>query len=316
MKKSITFNGVLKIIGNVVMIIAIVFIVKRLLSYDIDYSFIVQGNNLWIFIGLIIAYAVSVIITSIPWKNMVYLITSEKIRFIEVATVSTKANVMKYIPGNVFQYIGRNELAVEKGLAHKEVAFSTLFDVAINLGSVFLVTLIFSYDTIVDWLNQKMGISLSVIAVILVIVGCLAVGVFAFLLKKKRLPLVERIVSKKGCITVVGNIGLYVVLSLYTTWIYIHVLQMVSGGIFQRDAYWLVAGAVLASWIIGFVTPGAPGGMGVRESMLLIMLGGIMSEEAILLGVVINRVVSILGDLLALFIMQIVYKVRRMRKSE
>ncbi len=316
MEKKTSFNKIIKIIGNIVMIIAIIFIIKGLVSYDIDYKVIVKGNNLLIFIGLIIAYTLSVILTSIPWRNVVYLITGEKIKLVEVATVSTKANVMKYIPGNVFQYIGRNGLAVEKGLKHSDVAMSTIVDVIINLGTVFLLTVFFSFDTIVYWFKEYIK---PIYFIGLVILGllCLAVVVIYFYKKRdKYVDTFKRVFSKDGIKTVVINILVYVLLSLYTTIIYMVVLNVIADGTLKPESYFMVMGAVLASWILGFITPGAPGGMGVRETILIMLVGGIMSEEVILLGVVVNRVVSILGDVLALVVMQIVNKMWRARVSE
>lgn len=316
MEKKTSFNKIIKIVGNIVMIIAIIFIIKGLVSYDIDYKVIVKGNNLLIFMGLIIAYTLSVILTSIPWRNVVYLITGEKIKLVEVATVSTKANVMKYIPGNVFQYIGRNGLAVEKGLKHPDVAMSTIVDVIINLGTVFLLTVFFSFDTIVFWFKEYIK---PIYFIGLVILGllCLAVVVIYFYKKREKyVDTFKRVFSRDGIKTVVINILVYVLLSLYTTIIYMVVLNVIADGTLKPESYFMVIGAVLASWILGFITPGAPGGMGVRETILIMLVGGVMSEEVILLGVVVNRVVSILGDVLALVVMQIVNKMWRAKVSE
>ncbi len=316
MEKKMSFNKIVKIIGNIVMMVAIIFIVKGLVSYDIDYKVIIKGNNLLIFTILIIAYAVSVILTSIPWRNVVYLITGEKIKFGEVAVVSTKANVMKYIPGNVFQYIGRNGLAVEKGLKHSDVAMSTLVDVIINLGTVFLLTLFFSFDIIVYWFKEYIK---PIYFIGLVVLGLVCLGVMALYFYKKRekyMDTFKRVFSKDGIKTVITNVFVYVLLSLYTTIIYMIVLYVIADGTFGAESYFVIIGAVLASWILGFITPGAPGGMGVRETILIMLVGGIMTEEIILLGVVVNRVVSILGDVLALVVMQIVNKIWRAKVNE
>lgn len=316
MEKKGSFNKTIKIIGNIVMLIAIIFIVKRLIQYDIDYSIIIKDNNLIIFIILVFAYAVSVVLSSIPWKNIVYLMTGENIKFVDVATVSTKANVMKYIPGNVFQYIGRNGLAVEKGLKHTDVALSTLLDVVINLGTVFLVTLFFAFDTVRNWFNEHVK---PVYVIVLLLAGAICVSLLIILLYKKKekyKETIKRIFSKHGIATIFFNILVYAVLSLYTTIIYMIVMYVISDGSFDLSLLYYVAGAILASWILGFITPGAPGGMGIRETVLIMLLGNIMKEQVILLSVVVNRVVSILGDVLALVAMQVINKLWRTKKSE
>lgn len=311
-----TINKIIKILGNVVMIIAIVFIVRRLLKYNIDYSILVKGNNLLIFKALVFAYAISVILCSIPWKNAVYLMTGEKLRFVDVAAVSTKANVLKYIPGNIFQYIGRNALAVKNGLKHADVALSTLIDVVINLGTVFILTLVFAYDTVKDWILQRVRVQYVVLFLIIITVIVIFVVVALYKKRDKYKDTLKRVFSKNGIGIILLNILLYIALSLYTTVIYIIAMSVILGGSFDVNRLYYVAGAVLASWMLGFITPGAPGGMGIRETVLLMLLGGIMKEEVILLSVVVNRVISILGDVLALAVMQVVVKVWRTQNNE
>lgn len=315
MEKKNLINRGLKIIGNVVMVIAIVFIVKNLISSDIDYRVVFQKDNLLVFLCLTIAYALSVIFTSVPWRNMVYLISGEKIKFIEVAMVSTKANVMKYIPGNVFQYIGRNELAVKKGMKHTDVAMATLLDVIVNLGSVFLITLIFSFDTIIFWLKEYVSEQYFVVIAAAAVIMVLLVLVLVYKNKEKYTDILKRIFCPRGIAAIVMNVIVYAVLSIYTTVIYMIVLYVVSENGYGMEHFLMIAGAVLASWILGFITPGAPGGIGIRETILIMLMGSILSGEAILMGVVVNRVISIAGDLLALIMMQFVGKVRGRRNE-
>lgn len=316
MSKDHKKNKILKLIGNLVVVLALAFIVKKLVDADVDYGQVVSGNSIYIYLLLISLYAFAVICMSIPWNNVVYLMTGEKIAFREVAEVSTRANVMKYIPGNVFQYIGRNSLAVNKGLKHSEVAISTLLDVIINLGVVFLLTLIFSFQTIMTWLQQYIKIWHIVVAVL----GVLSVAIILFLIRGKIYEKFEdslkRIFSKHGILTVLKNIAIYSVLSMITTAIYMIVLLMLEENLYTIDIWFAMIGAILASWILGFITPGAPGGLGVREAVLIMMLGGVVSEDTIILGVIVNRIISTIGDLLAMAIMMLVNRMLKESPSK
>jgi uncharacterized membrane protein YbhN (UPF0104 family) len=57
-------------------------------------------------------------------------------------------------------------------------------------------------------------------------------------------------------------------------------------------------GAYVLAWLAGLVTPGAPAGVGVREIVLLFLLGGKIADADLLLAVVLGRGVTVLGDLL------------------
>jgi uncharacterized membrane protein YbhN (UPF0104 family) len=58
-----------------------------------------------------------------------------------------------------------------------------------------------------------------------------------------------------------------------------------------------VAGAYVLAWLAGLVTPGAPAGIGVREAVLLFLLGGVGTPPVILLAVILGRAVTVVGDL-------------------
>ena len=311
MSKMDKRNKIVKIFGNLVVILALIFIVKKLVSANIDYRQILLKNNIYIYMLLILIYAGVVICMSIPWRNMVYLITGQKIAFREVAEVSTRANVMKYIPGNIFQYIGRNSLAINKGLKHSDVAMSTVMDVIINLGSVFLLTLVFSFQTLSLWMCQyvkawHIGVTISGILGVIIMLLC-----FRKKLPSKFRDIFDSVLCKNGIVTICMNIVVYAGLSILTTAIYMVVLLVLERSLYTIDVWFMMAGAILVSWILGFITPGAPGGIGVREAVLIVLLEGILSEDTIILGVIVNRVVSILGDLLAMVIMIIFNLVKR-----
>jgi uncharacterized membrane protein YbhN (UPF0104 family) len=59
-----------------------------------------------------------------------------------------------------------------------------------------------------------------------------------------------------------------------------------------------LAGAYVAAWLAGLVTPGAPAGLGVREMLILVLLAGKVPDGALLVAVLLTRILSILADVL------------------
>ena len=51
--------------------------------------------------------------------------------------------------------------------------------------------------------------------------------------------------------------------------------------------------------------PGAPGGIGIREASLTLMLNSFSNVESILFGIVIYRIVNVFGDLIGLLFARI-----------
>ena len=56
------------------------------------------------------------------------------------------------------------------------------------------------------------------------------------------------------------------------------------------------------AWLGGFVTPGAPGGLGVREALLTMLLPDMLPKVFIIGGVAIFRIITLFGEVLALCI--------------
>jgi uncharacterized membrane protein YbhN (UPF0104 family) len=71
---------------------------------------------------------------------------------------------------------------------------------------------------------------------------------------------------------------------------------MALGRMLGLGASPVLAGGGVAAWIAGFVTPGAPGGLGVREMVMVIAGAGTASADKLLMLGVLLRVVTFGGD--------------------
>ncbi|MCL2427559.1 MAG: hypothetical protein FWD05_14645, partial [Oscillospiraceae bacterium] len=60
-----------------------------------------------------------------------------------------------------------------------------------------------------------------------------------------------------------------------------------------------IIGIFIMSWLIGFLTPGAPSGLGIREIVLLMFLSGIVYEDILLSAIIIHRLLQVCGDIVA-----------------
>lgn len=63
--------------------------------------------------------------------------------------------------------------------------------------------------------------------------------------------------------------------------------------------FWLnTIGLFSLSFLLGYVTPGVPGGIGIREAVLSYFFLFMVNDSLILAGALAFRVVSIVGDIL------------------
>ena len=77
--------------------------------------------------------------------------------------------------------------------------------------------------------------------------------------------------------------------------IYIFIFDIV----FSLKDFIATTNIFIISWFLGYITPGAPGGIGVRETALILMLSPILGKESTLMASIILRLVTTISDVIA-----------------
>ena len=76
------------------------------------------------------------------------------------------------------------------------------------------------------------------------------------------------------------------------------VLFLISSGVFGKDGndILLLSGIFATAWVAGFVTPGAPAGIGIREVILVAALTPLYGNGTAIGIAAVLRLVTVLGD--------------------
>ena len=74
-------------------------------------------------------------------------------------------------------------------------------------------------------------------------------------------------------------------------------LSLPSGAVGAAGPVFFI-GAFAASWVLGFLAPGAPAGLGVREALLAVWFAGVLAPADAVALIVMLRIATTLGDLL------------------
>jgi uncharacterized membrane protein YbhN (UPF0104 family) len=72
-------------------------------------------------------------------------------------------------------------------------------------------------------------------------------------------------------------------------------------------SYFHLTGSFALAWLLGFIAPGVPAGLGAREGMMLIFLEGTAPPDVVLAIIVASRVASIFGDLICFAIGLVIF---------
>jgi uncharacterized membrane protein YbhN (UPF0104 family) len=66
--------------------------------------------------------------------------------------------------------------------------------------------------------------------------------------------------------------------------------------------FFLITSIFAISWLLGFITPGSPGGIGIREALLVTFLAPIYGNAIAIWLSIVLRIITTLGDGIAFLI--------------
>lgn len=311
MNKNLSY---LKYIGRLLTIVALILIVKKMISYDLDYTQLLHPRTMLALLVCTIAYMFSVLTSTIPWLEFVEIISEKKIPYLTAVFVNVRSNILKYIPGNVFQYIGKNELALKCNISHFQVATSTILDVALMLIVAFGLGILcvgqYFRTVFKKYLSLHYVWILSGIGFLILIVMAL------YFAKRPSESIAKKVCSlfkKKNILKLAAGFSYYILQNFFIGGIYIIILLVLSDKSMNEIPIRLIIGSNILSGVLGFVTPGAPGGIGIRELAMIYITRGQLEESIIMLTSVVYRFMTIVGDGFAFFS---VYLYQRIRETK
>ncbi|KRB32105.1 MULTISPECIES: hypothetical protein [Mesorhizobium] len=259
-------------IGAFLGLAGLVFVGMRLHSYagEIDFRRIGLGGYVAI-AALAGLYGLSNLLLAVGWWRLLVHLGVSASRSWAIRAYAT-SQLAKYVPGNIFQFAGRQAIGVAAGIGNRPLAKSTAYELAILIvsGALFsplLLSLIVA-DT-PDWLGW--------VCFAAVVAGALWLA------------------SNRGVDFGVAAIC-YLAFLAFSGLVFAGAYNL-AGGSVGPALYPAIAGAYVLAWLAGLVTPGAPAGIGVREAVLLFLLGEISPGPVIVLAAVIGRTITVLGDL-------------------
>lgn len=180
----------------------------------------------------------------------------------------------KYLPGNVAHFGARHWLGRNAGLSHAQLLWATTLESMILIGCALIGAGSDESALPAPWLQHA---PLPLAGVLLL----LAATALAFH-QTRRPAAIMHVLATIGCT------ALYFGLTCAA-------LAWLAGDI--RLAWQLLPAACL-SWVAGYLVIGAPGGVGVRESVLTQMLPAVAARALVVTAAVTLRLALILGELL------------------
>ena len=306
-------------IGLAMGLLAFGFIIRRLLRFRNELTGIWNPGLIMTVLWMTAVNSLLWIGNALCYKNLAAAVSEKKIPTARAVLIYCRANLLKYLPGNIFHLVGRNQLAEETEAGHAQVAFCTTLEMICTALSGIVITLLFAGPQAFLELkkNASLDIHWALIPGILLLIIILA-GALWYLTKKhwksRILPLIRSIhrtgnVWKWTLLTAVFKI----LKNVAGGWFFLVLLQELSVTLPGEKTVYMI-GLYVFSWLVGFFVPGSPGGIGIREAMLAATFGQFAEEGILMLAVILNRLVSLLGELSAFALAELIWLFAGSRK--
>lgn len=214
-------------------------------------------------------------------------------------TIMGMSQICKYIPGNIFHYTSRVALILNQGISAATVTISVALEPLIAFTVAGFLVLVGANT---DPQFQSIFISLvrlkpsSIEPLDIFLVG-IAVCVFFCITLRKIKGWVKRLYSYWKLLPVIKVVIIYFALFCLNG-IIIKTLPWALWDVFMNLSFSQVVWRFSLCWIAGFIVPGAPAGLGVREALFVQLFAADLGEGVAASMALILRLISIVGDIL------------------
>jgi uncharacterized membrane protein YbhN (UPF0104 family) len=277
------------IVGRVFVVVALLYFVH---AFATHWSQISQRgvtlNEALVLAALSVAYGTSLYLAAENWHRILNMLARDAIERRSTYPSYGLTQIAKYLPGNVFHLVGRHVWLTRKGVKDSALIGASTLEVLVLVTAALAVVVLASLaaPVHVSAIVELMGTPLAIFALV-----AAAVAFGALLLRSRlRLPTLSW-----------GTLAIAVCIAA--------VFFLIQGMIFfalcrlvEPATSIAVAGLATAAWLIGYLTPGSPGGIGSREVSLMLFLQGLMAEPNAVIAIALFRLVTTAGDLVCYLI--------------
>ncbi len=250
--------------------------------------------------GLILLQISVAIFCALAWRWIISFSGAAPFSSARAISIFCKAQFSKYIPGNVAHHIGRLTLAKQEGLSTKRGTLSQTIELLWNLGCAGALA-VYGIGQLVTEKTQILGPLASPTAFLAIaaiaIIGPIILFPPALSFIKRKLP--QRI-PQEAKLQITFAKSLVCMLAYLSSFLFLGIaLNVIAVSLLQQEAINLATASSICAlaWVVGFVTPGSPAGIGIRDTIMLLALSPYYGAEIAGALTVAHRLLTAIGDL-------------------
>ena len=251
----------------------------------------------------IIAIATGVTLLAHIWAGWVWTWVlqdlNQPVESVHFIQVYLKTNIAKYLPGNIWHHYGRIVAAKNANVSPSAATLSVLLEPLLLAAAALIIIVSFGGTFAAGNVNL-----FAQIAQLLVLLGVLCVVHPRFL--NPAISFLQRLKGRMSNTTtesnpkvsiaryplrpLLGELGFLALRSLG------FVLTMFALGPLNLSQIPLLIGAFSFAWLVGFVVPGAPWGLGVFEATAIALLQNRFPAAIVISAIALYRLISIVAE--------------------
>jgi len=261
--------------GGLIALTGAILVVLKLRAYAHEINFLQFTVADWVSLCLLaIIYGVANILLARSWWHLLIYFKVNTL-FSWAIKAYGMSQLGKYVPGNIFHLASRQSMGMVANLQTVPLAKSIIWE----LGIIAFAGALFS-PLIAPIFIPVLSFWISVIFYL-----CLVVVTVALICRTLSAEVASALLGQVIFLAVSGGI-------------FIGVLAVIDESIVSISNLSALCGAYVIAWLLGLITPGAPAGLGIREMVLLFLLGSYVPHIDLLLAIVLGRIVTVIGDFL------------------
>jgi len=207
------------------------------------------------------------------------------------------SQIAKYVPGNIFHYAGRMVLAVKGGMQSGVLTVSIVLETVLSLATVIVIVIV---GMIADSSFRAVIASLlpgSFPWGALCIAGTILFAIVCLFMARRIKDWIYNVKNYLNPWVVCRAIIMYLLIFLLTGLI-IKLIPWALWGNVTRITFIQAVWRFSLCWIAGFIVPGAPAGLGVREALFTRLFMYELGEGEAVCVALIFRMITTAGDIL------------------
>ncbi len=288
---------IVRIVGIIVSLAAFAFVGRAIYrSFDGLQQQLASPLFLIAVAGSVVAYAIVLQLCGLAWHRLLTAIDGPSLGIRHALAIYGSTQIYKYLPSNVLHMVGRYRLARSAGASNKALAFAQIGELLTIILAAAGISALLARAVLAHAL-QEHGIDDPTLINILVICGIAVLTIGATMIFRHRMT----VSGQRAFVAAAVAFIFYALFFIGSGLLLTGLCKSLSSASGVPE----LIGIGAAAWLAGFIVPGAPGGLGVRETILIAGLStaGLPAAEAtaVALG---YRFVTTVGDaLVAMVIM-------------